>query len=112
MNRVANRSCAIDAGPHVDLCELPAFVVRQLPILALTAKLPEDVIQLASSDLDDFGVVEFARIQEDLQGKAGLMALELKRQPDVLASFVRRNHLDACDPYLEFSHYLTSLGRL
>ena len=57
-------------------------------------------MQLASSDLDDFGVVEFARVQEDWQGKTGLMALELKRQTDVLASFVRRNHLDACDPYL------------
>jgi hypothetical protein len=42
-------SCAIDAGPHLDLCELATLVVRQLPTLALTAELPENVMSLIST---------------------------------------------------------------
>ncbi|WP_315762474.1 hypothetical protein [Bradyrhizobium sp. SZCCHNS2005] len=94
----------LDARPQADLCELPTLVVCQLPILALAVELPENIVQSASGHLDDLRIVEFARLQENWQVKAGLTAFESERQANVLAALIRRNHLDACDLYLEYIH--------
>jgi hypothetical protein len=85
----------------------PQVLRRQLPTSALARELSERPMQGASCRLNHFGVIEVAEAQNDRNLKTGRPAIDLERDPNLLASAARFDpgHFD-----LEFAHRLARLA--